>query len=128
MRKWCSHFNNAKLATIYILHWQWVNFGYMEVLKTETKGSHLIEAVAGILKRVYLPALTNFNGWGGLPALQVSLRVSILHSYILTFLQHPNTSDCVCSSTYIVLLRTFSLIHSCYNIFVHNLPSDRETK
>ena len=50
---------------------QWLNFGYMELTKTEAKGAHLIEGVARVLQMIYIPALTNYMTWGDLPGLQV---------------------------------------------------------
>ena len=42
----------------------------MEIDKTEVKGAHLIQAVANILQRVYIPALSRYTSWGGLPTIQ----------------------------------------------------------
>ena len=43
----------------------------MELKKTEVKGAHLVEGIAHMLQKIYIPALTKTNNWGGLPALQV---------------------------------------------------------
>ena len=46
----------------------------MELLKTEVKGAHLVEGIAKMLQKIYIPALCKTNNWGGLPALQVMLK------------------------------------------------------
>ena len=50
----------------------------MELTKTETKGAHLIEGVAKVLQMIYIPALTNYMSWGGLPSLQVTYSFSFV--------------------------------------------------
>ena len=62
-----------------LLFLQWLNFGYMDLTKTETKGAHLVEGVAKVLQMIYIPALTNYMSWGGLPSLQVTQKKKTQH-------------------------------------------------
>ena len=67
----CANCVNLSSNLNFSFSLQWLNFGYMELTKTETKGAHLIEGVAKVLQMIYIPALTNYMSWGGLPSLQV---------------------------------------------------------